>query len=228
MELVLSNFQIHRSRQRWRSEGRPPTSRATATRASLPGLRAMRWLTENKPDGVSFVTFKQPRGTNSLVRLEVDEPRHRKRSGARQNLYRMDGETFEAFGRGVPEPSPSSLPSPHFPGFRASALPDRGEPHRRRRFFPVRLRPRGDRHRRPVRALKKTRRGGYPQVGDTAGIGAGPAGDTTEAVASGPRWKRRRRRGMMWRSLRVTWGSFLTRSTMSPRERWSMSKPCVP
>lgn len=105
MKLVLSNFQIHQKpttldipeNETTYVEGDSDTGKSSR-------LRAMRWLCENKPDGVSFVTFKQPRGTNSLVRLEVDGHVIERERGKSKNLYRMDGETFEAFGRSVPEP----------------------------------------------------------------------------------------------------------------------------
>ena len=105
MKLTLSNFQIHQKpttldipeNETTYVEGDSDTGKSSR-------LRAMRWLCENKPDGGSFVTFKQPRGTNSLVRLEEDGRVIERERGKSKNLYRMDGETFEAFGRSVPEP----------------------------------------------------------------------------------------------------------------------------
>ena len=105
MKLTLSNFQIHQKpttldipeNEITYVEGDSDTGKSSR-------LRAMRWLCENKPDGGSFVTFKQPRGTNSLVRLEEDGRVIERERGKSKNLYRMDGETFEAFGRSVPEP----------------------------------------------------------------------------------------------------------------------------
>ena len=105
MKLTLSNFQIHQKPTTLDiPEGETTYVEGDSDTGKSSRLRAMRWLCENKPDGVSFVTFKQPRGTNSLVRLEVDGRVIERERGKSKNLYRMDGETFEAFGRSVPEP----------------------------------------------------------------------------------------------------------------------------
>lgn len=105
MKLTLSNFQIHQKPTTLEiPEGETTYVEGDSDTGKSSRLRAMRWLCENKPDGVSFVTFKQPRGTNSLVRLEVDGRVIERERGKSKNLYRMDGETFEAFGRSVPEP----------------------------------------------------------------------------------------------------------------------------
>jgi len=105
MKLTVSNFQIH---QKPTSvdipEGETTYLEGDSDTGKSSKLRAMRWLCENKPDGGSFVTFKQPRGTNSMVRLEVDGRTVERERGKSKNAYRMDDETFEAFGRSVPEP----------------------------------------------------------------------------------------------------------------------------
>jgi len=105
MKLTLSNFQIHQKPTTLDiPEGEITYVEGDSDTGKSSRLRAMRWLCENKPDGGSFVTFKQPRGTNSLVRLEEDGHIIERERGKSKNLYRMDGETFEAFGRSVPEP----------------------------------------------------------------------------------------------------------------------------
>lgn len=105
MKLTLSNFQIHQKPTTLDiPEGETTYVEGDSDTGKSSRLRAMRWLCENKPDGGSFVTFKQPRGTNSLVRLEEDGRVIERERGKSKNLYRMDGETFEAFGRSVPEP----------------------------------------------------------------------------------------------------------------------------
>ncbi len=105
MKLTLSNFQIH---QKPTTLDIPENETTYVEGDSDIGkssrLRAMRWLCENKPDGGSFVTFKQPRGTNARVMLEVDGRLVMRERGKSTNLYKMDGEAFEAFGRSVPEP----------------------------------------------------------------------------------------------------------------------------
>ena len=105
MKLTLSNFQTHQKPTTLEiPEGETTYVEGDSDTGKSSRLRAMRWLCENKPDGGSFVTFKQPRGTNSLVRLEIEGRVIERERGKSKNLYRMDGETFEAFGRSVPEP----------------------------------------------------------------------------------------------------------------------------
>lgn len=105
MNLTLSNFQIHQKPTTLEiPEGETTYVEGDSDIGKSSRLRAMRWLCENKPDGGSFVTFKQPRGTTSVVTLEVDGRVIERERGKSKNLYRMDGETFEAFGRSVPEP----------------------------------------------------------------------------------------------------------------------------
>ena len=105
MKLTLSNFQIHQKPATLEiPENETTYVEGDSDIGKSSRLRAMRWLCENKPDGGSFVTFKQPRGTNSLVRLEMDGRVIERERGKSKNTYRMDGETFEAFGRSVPEP----------------------------------------------------------------------------------------------------------------------------
>lgn len=105
MNLILSNFQIHQKPTTLEiPEGETTYVEGDSDIGKSSRLRAMRWAGENKPDGGSFVTFKQPRGTNARVMLELDGRVIIRERGKSTNLYKMDGETFEAFGRSVPEP----------------------------------------------------------------------------------------------------------------------------
>jgi len=105
MKLTLSNFQIH---QKPTTLDIPENETTYVEGESDIGkssrLRAIRWLCENKPSGGSFVTFKQPRGTTSVVTLEVDGRVITRERGKSKNTYTMDSEKFEAFGTSVPEP----------------------------------------------------------------------------------------------------------------------------
>ena len=105
MKLTLANFQIHQKPTTLEiPENETTYVEGDSDIGKSSRLRALRWLCENKPDGGSFVTFKQPRGTTSLVRLEVDGRVIERERGKSKNVYRMDGEVFEAFGRSVPTP----------------------------------------------------------------------------------------------------------------------------
>ena len=105
MKLTVSNFQIH---QKPSTLDIPENETTYLEGDSDIGksalMRAMRWVGENKPDGGSFVTFKQPRGTTSVVTFEADGHTVTRERGKSKNLYKLDDETFEAFGRSVPEP----------------------------------------------------------------------------------------------------------------------------
>lgn len=104
MKLSVSNFQIHKTNSVEIPEGETTYLEGDSDTGKSAMLRAIRWLCENKPDGGSFVTFKTPRGTTSAVRLEFDGHVAERERGKSKNVYRLDGETFEAFGRSVPEP----------------------------------------------------------------------------------------------------------------------------
>ena len=105
MKLIVSNFQIHQKPKTVEiPEGETTYLEGDSDIGKSALMRAMRWLGENKPDGGSFVTFKQPRGTTSVVRLEADGRVIERERGKSKNLYKLDEETFEAFGRSVPEP----------------------------------------------------------------------------------------------------------------------------
>ena len=104
MNLSVSNFQIHKAHTVAIPEGEITYLQGDSDTGKSAMLRAIRWLCENKPDGGSFVTFKTPRGTTSVVTLEVDGHTITRERGKSKNLYTLDGEVYEAFGRSVPEP----------------------------------------------------------------------------------------------------------------------------
>ena len=105
MKLTVENFQIHQKPKTVEiPEGETAYLEGDSDIGKSALMRAMRWLGENKPDGGSFVTFKQPRGTTSVVTLEADGRSVTRERGKSKNLYKLDEETFEAFGRSVPEP----------------------------------------------------------------------------------------------------------------------------
>ena len=105
MKLTVENFQIHQKPKTVDiPEGETTYLEGDSDIGKSALMRAMRWLCENKPDGGSFVTFKQPRGTTSVVTLEADGRSVTRERGKSKNLYKLDDETFEAFGRSVPEP----------------------------------------------------------------------------------------------------------------------------
>lgn len=105
MKLTVENFQIHqKSKTVEIPEGETTYLEGDSDIGKSALMRAMRWLCENKPDGGSFVTFKQPRGTTSVVTFEADGHTVTRERGKSKNLYKLDDETFEAFGRSVPEP----------------------------------------------------------------------------------------------------------------------------
>lgn len=104
MKLTLTNFQIHKRAEVEIPEGRTTYLEGDSDTGKSSKLRALRWVCENKPDGGSFVTFKTPRGTNARVELEIDGHLIARERGKSKNIYSLDGETYEAFGRSVPEP----------------------------------------------------------------------------------------------------------------------------
>jgi len=104
MKLTVENFQIHKKKTVDIPEGQTTYLEGDSDIGKSALMRAIRWLCENKPDGGSFVTFKTPRGTCSTVKLEADGRTVERERGKSKNTYRLDGETFEAFGRSVPEP----------------------------------------------------------------------------------------------------------------------------
>lgn len=105
MKLTVENFQIHQKPKTVEiPEGETTYLEGDSDIGKSALIRAMRWVGENKPDGGSFVTFKQPRGTTSVVKFEADGHTVTRERGKSKNLYKLDEETFEAFGRSVPEP----------------------------------------------------------------------------------------------------------------------------
>lgn len=104
MKLTVSHFQIHKSATVDIPEGETTYLEGDSDTGKSAMLRAIRWLCENKPDGGSFVTFKTPRGTNSVAKLEIDGHVITRERGKSKNTYTLDGEVYEAFGRSVPEP----------------------------------------------------------------------------------------------------------------------------
>lgn len=105
MKLTVQNFQIHQKPKTVEiPEGETTYLEGDSDIGKSALIRAMRWVGENKPDGGSFVTFKQPRGTTSVVKFEADGHTVTRERGKSKNLYKLDDETFEAFGRSVPEP----------------------------------------------------------------------------------------------------------------------------
>lgn len=105
MKLTVENFQIHQKPKTVEiPEGETTYLEGDSDIGKSALMRAMRWVGENKPDGGSFVTFKQPRGTTSVVKFEADGRSVTRERGKSKNLYKLDDETFEAFGRSVPEP----------------------------------------------------------------------------------------------------------------------------
>lgn len=105
MKLTVSNFQIHKEPNTIDiPEGETTYLDGDSDTGKSAMMRAMRWVCENKPDGGSFVTFKQPRGTCSVSELEVDGHVIKRERGKSKNSYFLDGEEFKAFGRSVPEP----------------------------------------------------------------------------------------------------------------------------
>lgn len=65
-------------------------------------LRALRWLCLNRPAGDGLLTQGEETVTVTVV---VDGVKVGRRKGKGKNLYRLDGETFKAFGAGkVPRP----------------------------------------------------------------------------------------------------------------------------
>jgi len=105
MKFALNNFQIHKSTVCDIPEGETTYIEGDSDTGKSSKLRALRWLCTNKPDGGSFVTFKTPRGATSKVELsEIDGHTVTRERGKSKNLYTLDGEVYEAFGRQVPEP----------------------------------------------------------------------------------------------------------------------------
>jgi len=103
VKLLLSNFQIHKDAAVEIPEGETTYLEGDSDTGKSSKLRAIRWACENKPDGGSFVTLKTPRGTTSVVTLEIDGHVITRERGKSKNVYVLDGEKFEAFGRTVPE-----------------------------------------------------------------------------------------------------------------------------
>jgi len=110
MRLTLKNFQIHKDATEIEiPEGETTYLEGDSDTGKSSRLRAIRLLCQNEPAGGSFVTFKQPRGTNAFVGLSFDDHVVERERGKSTNLYRLDGETFKAFGRNVPEPIANAL-----------------------------------------------------------------------------------------------------------------------
>lgn len=104
MKLTLENFQIHKTKIVDIPEGKVTYVEGDSDTGKSSVLRALRWVTTNKPDGGQFVTFGSKRGTNSVVTLEIDGHTLKRERGKARNIYELDGETFTAFGRDVPDP----------------------------------------------------------------------------------------------------------------------------
>lgn len=65
-------------------------------------LRALRWLTENRPIGIDgFITHGQK---EISVTLQLDGHTIVRRKNNRENVYILDGEKFAGIGSNVPEP----------------------------------------------------------------------------------------------------------------------------
>lgn len=110
MRLALKNFQIHKNLTEIEiPEGETTYLEGDSDTGKSSRLRAIRLLCQNEPAGGSFVTFKQPRGTNAFVGLSFDGHVVERERGKTTNTYRLDGEEFKAFGRGVPEPIAKAL-----------------------------------------------------------------------------------------------------------------------
>ena len=117
MRLTLSNFQIHRDKTVDIPEGETTYLEGDSDTGKSSCVRSLFWALFNKPDGSFFVTIGSPRGTTSKVAFEFGEhtvTRERGKTAGSKNLYSLDGQTYEAFGRDVPEPIAKVLNiSPH-------------------------------------------------------------------------------------------------------------------
>ena len=117
MRLTLSNFQIHRDKTVDIPENETTYLEGDSDTGKSSCIRSLFWALFNKPDGSFFVTIGSPRGTTSKVAFEFGEHtliRERGKTAGSKNLYSLDGQTYEAFGRDVPEPVAKALNiSPH-------------------------------------------------------------------------------------------------------------------
>ena len=65
-------------------------------------LRALYWAINNKPSGVAFVSNLHP-DDPAIAKIEFDNAEIERRKGKKENLYKILGVDFTAFGAGVPE-----------------------------------------------------------------------------------------------------------------------------
>ena len=117
MRLTLSNFQIHRDKTVDIPENETTYLEGDSDTGKSSCIRSLFWALFNKPDGSFFVTIGSPRGTTAKAVFEFGGhtvTRERGKTAGSKNLYALDGQTYEAFGRDVPEPVAKALNiSPH-------------------------------------------------------------------------------------------------------------------
>lgn len=112
MRLTLSNFQIHRDKMVDIPEGETTYLEGDSDTGKSACIRALFWTLFNKPDGSFFVTIGSPRGTTSKAEFSFGNhvvTRERGKTAGSKNNYALDGQTYEAFGRDVPEPVAKAL-----------------------------------------------------------------------------------------------------------------------
>ena len=112
MRLTLSNFQIHRDKTVEIPENETTYLEGDSDTGKSSCIRSLFWALFNKPDGSFFVTIGSPRGTTSKVGFAFGEhtvTRERGKTAGSRNVYALDGQTYEAFGRDVPEPVAKAL-----------------------------------------------------------------------------------------------------------------------
>lgn len=103
--LILKNFQSHKLSKLTFSEGVNVIVGATDSGKSAI-IRALRYITRNKPDGTEFI--REGKETCRVV-LRTDENSVTRQRSKSNNVYKLNEHTLTAFGREVPEEIQSVL-----------------------------------------------------------------------------------------------------------------------
>lgn len=91
--------------QRWyefklRLDKRITTISGPSNAGKTSVLRALRWISQNRPQGDAFISHGQNRAKATIV---ADGKKVTRRKGTGVNSYSLDGKRFIAFGTGVPD-----------------------------------------------------------------------------------------------------------------------------
>jgi len=100
--LLIQNYQPH---EKFRIDFDPAITCLVGTTdvGKSSSVRALRWVCTNQPGGDAFVRHGT-KGTTVKLMVDGHAVTRRRSRGGVVNEYRLDGQEYRAFGRGVPEP----------------------------------------------------------------------------------------------------------------------------